>query len=279
MSKNILIADSGSSKTQWALVCNDSCQDIIMTRGINPVRDDKVTILDTISKELLPNIQCDIDEIFFYGAGCVNPFKESLAEVLAETFPSSTIHVESDLLGAAIALCGHGEGIACILGTGSNSCYYDGKEIRNNVSPLGYILGDEGSGAVLGKTLVGDVLKGQLSPQICEEFMNHFHLTPAEIIQKVYREPMANKFLASLVPFLGMHRQDTGIHQLLVNSFRMFLRRNVRNYNKPHLPVNFVGGIAGTYQEELREAIDAEGMEMGKILLRPIDNMVKFHLN
>ena len=183
--------------------------------------------------------------------------------------------VESDLLGAARALCGRSEGIACILGTGSNSCHYDGTRISANISPLGWILGDEGSGAVLGRRLVGDVLKGEFSPELCEAFTEETGLTRTTIINKVYREPMPNRWLASLVPFLGRHRNDARVRQFLIDEFRRFLRRNVAKYQRLDLPVHFVGGIASSYQDELAEALRLEGMQLGRILKRPIDGIVE----
>ena len=274
-----LIADCGSTKTAWMLIGSDNDTEC-RSDGINPVRDDKATIGAVVTQQLLPTIasaQRTIKEVWFYGAGCIDPFKQSVCEVLSEAFPQASISVESDLLGAARALCGHKMGIACILGTGSNSCLYDGENMVGNVSPLGFILGDEGSGAVLGKMLVGDLLKGQLGEQLRDEFLSSTGLTPADIINNVYRKPQANRFLASLVPFIVRHNDDTRIHDLLINAFRAFFRRNVANYNHPELPVQFVGGIANQFQDELREAAAQEGFVVGQILKDPISRMADYH--
>ncbi len=274
-----LIADSGSTKTSWILTDGTTRREL-ETMGINPVRDSEEEIertIDLLTSGPTPTLSLvGRGMVFFYGAGCIPPYSDVVRRVLERRFPEAEIHVESDLLGAAHALCGCKEGIACILGTGSNSCLYDGQRIVENVSPLGWILGDEGSGAVLGRRLVGDVLKGQFSPALCQSFADETGLTRARIIDKVYREPMPNRFLASLVPFLGRHRDDEEVHQFLMNEFRRFLRRNVAAYRRPNLPVGFVGGIASSYEEELSEALRLEGMTLGRILKRPIDNMVDY---
>lgn len=281
-----LIADSGSSKTAWAIVApqtpnpeSRTTNRIITTSGINPVRDSADSIRLLLQHELLPLLpQAPIAAIHFYGAGCIAPFTEPLIRVLNEELHPDALTVESDLLGAARALCGHQPGIACILGTGSNSCYYDGEKIADNVSPLGFILGDEGSGAVLGRLLVGDLLKGQLPATLRDEFLQHFSLTPADIIRRVYREPLPNKFLASLVPFIHLHIQHPGIHRLVVGAFRQFFRRNVALYARPDLPVHFVGGIAGSLTPLLIEAAEAEGFLVGRVEQNPIQRMVEYHL-
>jgi len=249
---------------------------IFETKGINPVRDSEATVGDTLSS--LPALPTPPSAIRFYGAGCIPPYSDAVSRLLAARFPDADIRVESDLLGAAHALCGHREGIACILGTGSNSCLYDGRRIAANMSPLGWILGDEGSGAVLGRLLVGQVLKGQFSPALCQAFEAETGLTRAHIIDKVYRQPMPNRFLASLVPFLGRHRGEAEVRDFLVGEFRRFFRRNVAGYGRTDLPVSFVGGIAHTYTDELAEAARLEGFTLGRILQRPIDDIVAYVL-
>ena len=284
-----LIIDSGSTKAAWVATPPSptlpTC--CVTTTGINPVRDDESKISEIVDSAIrkmtaqsISFTAADVNEIWFYGAGCIDPYSNAVHRVLRALFPSACdISVESDLLGAARALCGHDEGIACILGTGSNSCLYDGRDIVANVSPLGWILGDEGSGAVLGRTLVGDLMKGQLSASLRDEFLEHFHLTQQTIIEAVYRQPQPNRFLASLVPFLTDHRDDPGIHSLLVTAFRSFLRRNVASYGRSDLEVGFVGGIAYQFENELREATDEEHFVVGLILRNPIDKMVAFHNN
>ena len=215
----ILIADSGATKTDWCLGEKTTDARVIQTQGINPFHQSAEHIYKVLTEELLPQLgeENHITHIHFYGAGCTPEKSVIVKEQLQALSLDADIDVQSDLLGAARSLCGKEQGIACILGTGSNSCLYDGEKIIANVSPLGYILGDEGSGAVLGKRLVGDCLKHQLPEHICQAFLNETGLTPADIINKVYRQPQANRFLASLTPFLSAHREEPEIHDLLID--------------------------------------------------------------
>ena len=275
----ILIADSGSTKTDWILTTAENSILEVETMGINPVRDSRDAIFDIIKNHLAPQLPAEykIDQIFFYGAGCIEPYKKNVAEVLISIFgPDTEIAVESDLLGAARALCGNQAGIACILGTGSNSCLYDGKEIIGNTSPLGYILGDEGSGAFLGKTLVGNILKKIFSQKLQDCFFKRYDLTPSIIINKVYREPMPNR-LASLVPFLATYREEPEIHDMLIWAFRQFFVRNVKAYGHPEMEINCVGSIAFYFTDEITEAAAKEGLKMGKILQKPAKELAFFH--
>ncbi len=264
----MLVADSGSTKTDWRLDGHS-----IETLGINPVRDSEEQVQGVVSS--LPD--ADVRDIFFYGAGCIPPFKEKVVRALALKFPKASIQVESDMLGAARALCGRERGIVCILGTGSNSCLYDGECIVANVPPLGYVLGDEGSGAVLGRVLVSDLLKGMLDAELKERFLSDFSLTQEEILDRVYRQPMANRFLAGLVPFIIKHKGEESVHHLVVGEFRRFFVRNVVRYRRTDLPVCFVGGIAHSFCDELHEAAGQEGFEVGTILRSPIDKMEEYH--
>lgn len=280
MANCILIADSGSTKTDWILTTAENSILEVETMGINPVRDSRDAIFDNIKNQLFPQLppKHQICQIHFYGAGCIDPYKKNVEEILADVFESTTgIAVESDLLGAARALCGNQAGIACILGTGSNSCLYDGKKIVSNTSPLGYILGDEGSGAFLGKTLVGNILKKIFSQKIQDRFFEKYNLTPSIIINKVYRESMPNRFLASLVPFLAEHREEPEIHDMLVWAFRQFFARNVKAYGHPEMEINCVGSIAFHFENEIKDAAAKEGLKMGKILQKPARDIADFH--
>lgn len=276
----ILIADSGSTKTDWCL-CNEGTPILaVQTQGINPYHQTEEAIELVLAEELLPQLTRlpDSLHVIFYGAGCANDtacgrVREAMQRVLA----ADDITIHSDLLGAARALCGHEEGIACVLGTGSNSCLFDGKDIIANVPPLGYILGDEGSSAVLGRRLVGDCLKNQLPEAVRNEFLAEYNLTQETILEKVYRQPLANRFLASLTPFLSKHREVPEVHTLLVESFVDFFVRNVKQYRRPWLPIHFVGSIANAFKAELKEAAESLGMELGCILKSPMEGLVKFH--
>lgn len=276
----IIVADSGSTKTEWIL------EDLsVTTRGINPVRDTLDEILDVLHTELMPQIisiqknlySVSPTDIFFYGAGCIEPFNLNVHHALKELFPNTEIHVNSDLLGAARALCGKEEGIACILGTGSNSCLCQGGEIVQNTSPMGYILGDEGSGAVLGRMLLSEMFKGGLK-DLWPSFHSQFKLEISDIINKVYRQPQANRFLASLVPFIKEHINTPSVKKLVVDEFTRFLKRNVIPYNRPDLPVNFVGGVANNFSVEIRTACEICGLKYGKTIALPAQEIWKYHL-
>lgn len=284
----ILIADSGSTKTDWCLCDNGLVIQHIQTQGINPYHQSGEVIEQVLIDELLPQLTLQDDAsapngkssfaVIFYGAGCANATAcKRVEEAIEKVLGITDITVYSDLLGAARALCGHEEGIACVLGTGSNSCLYDGKKIVSNIPPLGYILGDEGSSAVLGRRLVGDCLKNQLPEALRAEFLAEYGLTQEIILEKVYRQPLANRFLASLTPFLSKHRDVPEVHALLVDSFTDFFVRNVKQYRRPWLPAHFVGSIANVFSKELKEAAESLGMELGTILQSPMEGLVKYH--
>lgn len=273
-----LIADSGSTKTDWILIMGDGSVKDYKTVGINPTVGDRETITGTIAQQFAPKVSgIVLNRIFFYGAGCTRQAKGVVEDCLKEVFPLADVEVDSDMLAAARALCGHKEGLACILGTGSNSCLYNGRTIAKHVSPLGYVLGDEGSGAVLGRDLVGDVLKRQMPEEIVEDFFEETGLTEDEIIDRVYRKPMPNRFLASLVPFIQRHRRDSIIAERLVVSFRRFLRRNVSGYGRPDLPVNFIGGVANNFQEEISVALRLENLMLGRVDQSPRRGLITYH--
>ena len=267
-----LTADSGSTKTDWLLSDEKGNVQRFSTQGINPVMLTEEKIIAILKSELFSNIgDRQIGTIEFYGAGCRGAHCDVVSYALQNVFAPKSIVVESDMLGAARALCGSEEGIICILGTGSNSCLYDGNSIIQNVSPLGFILGDEGSGAVLGKRLMGDLFKQQLPTSVAQDFFEEYKLSIDDIIQKVYREPMPNRFLASFAPFLHKHRKCDEIHALIADEFTRFFLRNVANYKRKDLPVHFVGSIAHYFHEELLEVANSNGFEIGKIKKAPLD--------
>lgn len=272
----ILIADSGSTKTSWITIDGDRRSDILQTNGINPVRDKEEVIRQAL-KPMKNWIEGPIIQIHFFGAGCIPPYSTTVKRQLQQLFPNAEVHVESDMMGAAIALCGHEEGIACILGTGANSCMFDGSRIVRQTPALGFILGDEGSGASLGKRLLGDIFKRQLPVDILAAFDKEIGLTQSEVIDRVYRQSQANLFLSSLVPFLYSHLDCPQIEELVTDEFRRFLKRNIRNYDRPDLTVNFVGGITNSFVTQLRKAIEMEGMLMGKTIQLPIEAMAAYY--
>ena len=275
----MLIADSGSTKTDWLFISSDGTQTELHTDGINPARDARANIYNVLYHELLtqlPHAEAP-QAVYFYGAGCIEPFSQNVKSVIEELFPGCHTEVESDLLGAARAVCGHEAGIACILGTGSNSCLYDGKDIVMHTPPLGYILGDEGSGSYLGKMLLNGLFKGKLPETLKEKFCNKFSLSLPDIIERVYRQPAANAFMASLVPFIVEHRNHPAIHEMLVGAFNLFIERNIAIYGHIEMPINCVGGIAYQFEKELTEAINRNNMQIGKIMRRPIESIAQYH--
>ncbi len=280
LSNMIIIADSGSTKTDWCIGNTKTDCQIVQTGGINPFHQSSDEIGRVIASTLVPQLgdTTEFTDIYFYGAGCIPEKSHIVKQALLQSFPKADISVESDLLGAAHALCGTSAGIACILGTGSNSCAYNGEKITANISPLGYILGDEGSGAVLGKRLVGDCLKHQLPDDLCRKFLDEYKLTPAMILDKVYRQPLANRFLASLTPFLSEHRQRAEIHALLVSCFNDFFRRNVMQYEYQGIPAHFTGSIAFYFQEEVKEAARELNVLTENFLKSPMEGLIEYHL-
>ena len=294
----ILIADSGGSKTDWALVSlpTDTHKYVlkVRTQGLNPFHQSKDVILKALEEELMPalykaaeqsgtfskeyDIAEKVTQIAFYGAGCTKALSPIVGEALAVAFPSASIKVESDLLGAAHAVCGHEEGIACILGTGANSCLYDGKQIVANIPPLGYILGDEGSGAVLGKMLLNGIFKGDLSAEIRDLYLEWSGLTYPEIIDKVYRQPLVNRFLAGSSKFIKENLQYAELEELVRYNFDTFFKKNILKYTVSSIRViSAVGGIASAFEEQLRASADSFGYQVGKVLSSPIDGLIEYY--
>ena len=277
-----LVVDSGSTKTDWGFFSTVYDLKAVKTQGINPCHQSEEEIRNIIRNELLPNTQnldlAAITEVFYYGAGCATrSICEQMAALLKEFIPNAAIAVDSDMLGAARALCGHAEGVACVLGTGSNSCLYNGKAIEDQVPSLGYILGDEGSSAALGRRLIGDCLKRQLPEAVSREFMERYSLTKESIIESVYRKPLPNRFIAGFAPFVYEKRAIPEVHKMIIQCFSEFFTRNVINYHKPWLPVHFVGSLAGSFAEELKETADSLGMTIGKIEASPMSGLVDYH--
>ena len=271
---SVLIADSGSTKTDWAYM-----DQRVQTQGINPFHQDEDTIRRILKEELLPQLTSDIlhlTSILFYGSGVRPELEEKMQRLLQEAFPQAE-HIEAhgDLLGAARALCGHQEGIACILGTGANSCLYDGEWIVKNTPPMGYILGDEGSGAVLGVRFLNALYKNRLSNDVRAAFEAYEEMSMAQVIERVYRQPMANRWLASLSTFIHQQIGNPQIEQLVIDNFRDFIQRNITPYQRKDLPINAVGSIAFYYKEQFEKAVKAEGYTLGKIVRSPLDALVE----
>lgn len=276
---DILIVDCGSTKTKWQFMHVDgSLGKTIVGQGMNPYHMSQERLQEIIRDSFSSEDGECVGSIFFYGAGCRGEAGLRMKTVLRTIFQNvQHIEVESDLLGAARALCGSKSGLVCILGTGEGSCLYDGKKIVQQVPSLGYILGDEGSGAVLGKLLVSDVLKGMLPEPLCHAFYTEMNLDMDQVLENVYRKPEANRFLASLTPFLSRHREHPGIRFLLLNEFERFVSRNVLRYGQLDSSVSFVGGVAYMFSEEVTFVLSKHGIKVGKILRDPMDGLVEYH--
>lgn len=273
-----LIADSGSTKVDWRALMDDGSVKQIGTEGINPVFMSSEDIIKIINEKLLPETGAKVDKVWFYGAGVLpGEPTEKLKACFQEVFPGCELFAASDILAAARALCGKKTGIACILGTGANSCYYDGENAVSNVKAGGFILGDEASGAYFGKKLISDYIKGMLPPAIEKEFTKRYNLDYLAIVQKVYKEPLPSRFLASFSPFINEFRNHPHMAALLKNGFDEFLKRNITHYDYKHNDVNFVGSIAYYYKDILEKCVAANGMRMGKVLKAPIDGLVEYH--
>lgn len=274
----ILIADGGSTKTEWCIANKGQQMQRVTTKGMNPYFQSEEEINSAIRSTLLPELlTATFDAIYFYGAGCLPEKIPMMRRALGKHLKAKTIDVNSDILAAARGVSGRNPGIVCILGTGSNSCFYDGENIVDNVSPLGFILGDEGSGAVLGKLLVGDLLKNQLPAGLKEKFLEQFNLTPGMIIERVYRQPFPNRFLAGLSPFLAQNLGIPEIYALVSTAFKAFLNRNVKQYNYQNNKVHFVGSVAHYYRYVLEDAVRECDMQMGNIMRAPMDGLALYH--
>jgi len=296
----ILIADSGSTKTDWTLVhsthplLGSQVIATFHTQGITPIHQTSADIRRILEQELLSSISIfpraqlinsgiledsllQKLDIFFYGSGCTPAHVPMMKQLLAEVLTPRSVEVHSDLMAAARALCNHEEGIACILGTGANSCLYDGGQIVQNTPALGYILGDEGSGAVLGRLFLNAIFKRSELADVRDQFLKERKFTQADVIQKVYREPMANRFLATTSLFIHDHLDHPLLRQLVVDNFRSFFRCNIMPYGRPDLPVHFVGSMAHHYPDELQEAAKAEGFTVGKTVQSPLEGLITYH--
>lgn len=276
-----LIADAGSTTVEWSLISSDgNVATSVSTIGINALLADADTINSTFNevKKALPH-DIAIDEIFYYGAGCAtDPICNKIKDSLLSSWKEAEAHVSSDLLGAARSLFGPAKGIACILGTGSNSCFYDGEKIVSQIPSLGFILGDEGSGAALGKRLISDAFKEQLPENIREAFLEEYHLTLPEILDKVYKMPAPNRFLASFVPFLHKNLWNPYIFSLVLKELTKFVRRNVGMYKGAHsVDVCFTGSIAYNFERVLREAVASQGYRVTRISKSPMEGLIAFH--
>ncbi|MEO6731562.1 MAG: N-acetylglucosamine kinase [Ferruginibacter sp.] len=274
-----LIADSGSTKAEWCLL-DGKKKRTFYTQGISPYFLNGVQIEDLVNLELKKKLKgVEPDEIFYYGTGCSNPNNIKIVKkAIQKVFTNAKIAVDHDLMGAAKALCGNEKGVACILGTGSNSCYYNGKTIVKNSPGLGFILGDEGSGAYLGKKVVQYYLYGTYDPDLMDRFNAKFNTNAVEILEAVYKKPLPNRYLAGFVSFLVENRGHYMIENIIEDGFNEFFFHHVYKYKESWtLPVNFIGSVAFGFKDVLEEMCGTYELHLGKVLKNPMVGLIKYH--
>jgi len=273
-----LIAESSTTRTEWSLIEGGQVLEHAYTSGLNPFFMTRREISHSIRLELPSEFfKRRWSHVYFYGAGCSGPEKNKIIESSLVAQFKTPVTVNSDLLGAARGLLVRDQGLACILGTGSNSCLYDGNDIVKNVPALGFILGDEGSGAALGRVFLGDVLKGLAPQELTEAFFTKYKVTPAELLDAVLNNPAATRNLRAYSFFLSEHLDSPYVHDLIVGEFSRFFERNVMQYDYKSYPVNFVGSIATTYSEILLEVAHNFGATVRKIVLSSMPGLVAYH--
>lgn len=276
-----LIADSGSTKTDWRCI-DDNTLISVNTVGLNPFHISEEQLKQVLHLELLPalkGLENTITEVHFYGAGCSSIEKnEIIRKELMVLFTDAIITVDHDLLGAARALCGKKPGIAAILGTGSNSCYYNGTEIIENSPALGYVLGDEGSGSYIGKQLVKDFLYNEMPQSSKIKFEDSFSISKDEILNKVYKEALPNRYLASFTQWVGENINEVYCKELVLNAFNDFFVHHVNKYDlSKSVPLNVLGSVAFHFKHLLGEVANRHHVTLGKVIQTPIDELVEFH--
>jgi N-acetylglucosamine kinase-like BadF-type ATPase len=274
-----LIADSGSTKCEWSFL-QEGKKKKIVTQGISPyfLNSEQITVV--LQKELLPKLgKHQVDEIYYYGTGLANPDNAKLLKsIFKKLFPSAKVQAEIDLLAAARALCGSEKGVVCILGTGSNSCYYNGKKIIKNSPGLGYVLGDEGSGAYMGKKVIQHYLYNTFDEDLMSRFVARFQTNASEILEKVYKWPQPNRYLASFALFLAENRGHYMIENIIEDSLNDFFFNHLYKYRESWtLPISFVGGIAYGFKDVLKDMCFTYELELGKVLKTPMDGLIEYH--
>lgn len=275
----ILIADSGATKCEWCLLYNQE-RKCITTAGISPYFLKQPDILQLLNDELKPELNNGtVSQIYFYGTGLGNPNNVIIIQnALEEAFPGASVSANTDLLGAARALCGSNEGIACILGTGSNSCYYDGNIIKKNTPALGYVLGDEGSGAYLGKKVLQYYLYNTFDDDLMLAFTTKFETSRVEILEKVYISPLPNRYMAAFATFLSENRGHYMVENIIEDCFNDFFFHHLFKYSETwQMPVNFIGSIAYNFQDVLQELCSINEIAIGQIMQTPMDGLITYH--
>lgn len=279
----ILVADSGSSKTDWLLDRPGEEPVSFRSSGLNPYFLTEKQIVKVL-QEQVPDLiayNSSIREIYFFGAGCSSPDRhEIVTNALSTLFTKAFISVDSDLLGSAYATCGHEKGLCCVLGTGSNISFFDGEEIHSGKHGLGYVLGDEGSGTWIGKTLITDYLYGNMPADVHALFKKEYRLSRNVVMEQVYQKPNANTWLASFARFLAMIKDTDYAKRLVEKILSDFIETNIKSYPEYHkYKCHFVGSIADVHADELRELCEKQHIQVGKIMKHPIEDLMQFILS
>jgi glucosamine kinase len=274
-----LIADSGATKCEWVLL-NEGKKKTILTSGISPYFVTGEQVIETLNKNLVPKLKgAQVQQVHFYGTGMSNPENVSMIkQALKQVFKPAKVTINTDLLAAARALCGTGKGIACILGTGSNSCFFNGKKIVKNSPGIGYILGDEGSGAYLGKKVVQYYLYDTFDEDLRSRFDARFETTSVEILENVYRKPLANRYLATFAIFLAENRGHYMIENILEDGLNDFFFHHIYKYRESWTrPIHFIGSVAFGFKDVLQELCNTYELELGRVLKTPMEGLIKYH--
>jgi glucosamine kinase len=274
-----LIADSGATKAEWVLI-NNGKKKTFFTQGISPYFLNTEQVAELVQNELAGKLKkVTVEQIQYYGTGCANPENaKSIKKALHKVFPSAHINVNTDLMAAARAVCGHEKGIACILGTGSNSCYYNGKNILKNSPGIGYVLGDEGSGAYLGKKVIQYYLYNTFDEDLRARFDARFVTNSVEILDNVYKKPLPNRYLAGFTMFLAENRGHYMIENIIEDGLNDFFFQHLCKYSEVwKYPVSFVGSVANGFKDVIQQLCNSYEFELGTILKNPMQGLVKYH--
>jgi N-acetylglucosamine kinase-like BadF-type ATPase len=275
-----LIIDSGSTKTQWAVISGHDVIHTLFTPGINPYYMDQSQIDHLLHEHLDQRItQFPVQQIFYFGTGCSTQQNcQLISHILAQYFKEATIEMHHDLTGAALALFQKGKGIACIMGTGSNSCLWDGGKIIENVPSLGYFLGDEGSGTYLGKLMLKSFLSGDADKTLTEKFYHFTGLDFTGILHKIYKDPQANRWIAALSKFASQNIHEPLIQHLVKKNFQDFIDQQAAKYTDyQRLDISFVGSLAFHFQKQLKEVLNENELNFGKVLQAPMEGLIAYY--
>lgn len=278
---NLLIADSGSTKTEWVLVNEKGGKDFFSSDGLNPYFRTFGQLSEAIREGVKKELKSvSVDKIYFYGSGSGNQSRKAiLGNAIRENFNEAEISIESDLLGAAIACFGREKGIACILGTGSNSCVYNGKEIEKGIPSLGFVLGDEGSGGYFGKRILNGYYYKTMPEDLRKAIEETSDMALEGILHKVYEEPQANRFVASFSKILGTYKDHSYIQEMVRKGFGAFADKQLAYFEESRsMDIGFVGSIAAVYEEILNEVLSERGMKLKTVIRKPLEQLVDYHL-